>query len=339
MILISGPRQAGKTTLGRSLAEDVEYLNYDVTEDRPRFLSKKWRRDCDIVLFDEVHKLKDWRSYIKGIYYKEGTTPGLVVTGSVRLETYRKMGDSMAGRYFRFRLYPFDLKELVANGYEPEAACDTLLAVGGFPEPFLKEEKDYHRMWKRTHVDSMIRQDLRDISALRDLNAVELLIELLRDRVGSPVSVASLARDLNYSPKAVREWLALLEHIYVIFKVTPYHRNIARAISKEPKYYFYDTGVVRGHDGVRFENMVANALLKQCHFQEDTMGHEAGVYYVRNRQGKEVDFCVVVNGKVTLIETKWADENVSATLSYFGAYFDKATKLHRAPDHDAVCHA
>ena len=242
VVLLTGPRQCGKTTLAKNLYSDFDYFNYDAAEDRLALKNKSWDRQKSLVIFDELHKMKEWKRWIKGVYDKEGISPHLLVTGSAKLDTYRKVGDSLAGRYFQYRLYPFDLKEIMKRDsvHSSTEIFERLCNCSGFPEPFLEGSETYYKRWRRTHLDIILRQDLLDMQAVRDIQAIETLVHLLKSRVGSSVSYANLARDLGRDINTIKRWLLLLENLYVIFRVTPYHKNIARALLKEPKYYFFD---------------------------------------------------------------------------------------------------
>lgn len=320
IVLLSGPRQSGKTTLAKMLFQDVEYYNYDLAEDRVALMEKSWRRNCELVIFDELHKLKNWKSWLKGIYDTRGTTPPILVTGSARLDIARKMGDSLAGRFFQYRLHPLDPKEALAS-MAPEEALDRLMRFGGFPEPFLKGEDVFYQRWRKSHLDIILRQDLLDLENIRNITSIETMIELMRRRIGCPVSYNSLAGDLQRDPKTVKRWLDLLENLYVLFKVSPYHRNIARSLLKEPKYYFYDSGQVTADDGIKLENIVACALQKELHFLEDTLGRRTSLHYMRDKEGREIDFLVVIDDQpVLMIEVKWADSALSRHFARFAKY-------------------
>ncbi len=326
IVLLSGPRQTGKTTLSKMLLGSHECLNFDFAEHRLALIKKDWDRKKDLIIFDEIHKMENWKSWLKGVYDVEGISPKIIVTGSARLDTIKKVGDSLAGRYFQFRLHPFDIKE-TCSYLTPDESMDRLLRIGGFPEPFLENDDQYYRRWKKTHLDIILRQDLIDIESVRDINSIETLIELLRRRVGSPVSYASLARDLAKDPKTVKRWILLLENLYVIFPVYPLNKNIARAILKMPKYYFFDTGQVVGDDGVKLENVVASALLKESHRLEDETGAETAIHYLRNKEGKEIDFAIKINEDIThLIEVKYSDDTLSKHFKTFNM-FDNASKI------------
>ena len=327
VLLLSGPRQSGKTTLSRMLHPDHQYINHDLAEHRLLLREKGWDRRKALVILDELHKMEDWKVWLKGVYDVEGLPPALLVTGSAKLAAFRKTGDSLAGRYFHFRLHPIDLKEALRHTeLGPDEVFDRLMDVGGFPEPFLRGSRSWYNRWKRTHVDAILKDDLLTLSAVRDLQSIETLIELLRSRVGSPVSVNSLARDLQKTRNTVQHWLDLLEDLYVVFRVFPYHRNVARALLKGPKFYFYDNAMVQGDSGVRLENLVACALLKEMHRVQDVEGEDLGLHYVRDKDGREIDFLVTRDRQPwRMIEVKWKDAAPSANFKRFLA----AETLHR----------
>lgn len=319
ILVLTGPRQCGKTTLSKMLDADHQSFNYDLAEHRLLLMEKSWDRQKALLIFDELHKMNEWKAWLKGIYDVEGMPPAMLVTGSARLDAFRKTGDSLAGRHFQFRLHPLDLKEaLEYTSLSREETFDRLMRVGGFPEPFLKGSQGYYNRWKRSHIDLILREDLLTLTAVRDIQAIETLIELLRARVGRPVSANSLARDLQRSPNTIRHWLGLIEDLYVIFKVTPFHKNIARALLKESKYYFYDNGMVQGDEGIKLENLVACALLKEAHRARDVDGQDTRLYYIRNKDGQEIDFLLTSEQRpLQLVEVKWKDDRLSPNFKKF----------------------
>ena len=319
ILLLTGPRQCGKTTLSKMLHADYQYINYDLAEHRLLLREKSWDRQRSVIIFDELHKMTGWKAWLKGIYDVEGLPPALLVTGSARLTAFRKTGDSLAGRHFQFRLHPLDLKEALAfTDLGRDEIFHRLMTVGGFPEPFLNGAQRYYNRWKRSHVDLILKEELLTLSAVRDIQSIETLIELLRSRVGSPVSANSLARDLQKSPNTIQHWLKLLEDLYVIFKVAPYHKNIARALLKEPKYYFYDNGMVQGDEGTRLENLVACALFKEIHRAQDVDGENVDLYFIKNKDGQEIDFLVTREKQpYQLVEVKWKDASLSQNFKRF----------------------
>ena len=326
IVLLSGPRQVGKTTLAKTLYPGTsEYFNIDSEEHRVLIKKAAWRRDCDLVIFDELHKIKKWKSWIKGIYDTAGVRPRLLVTGSARLDIYRKGGDSLAGRFFTYRLHPFSVAE-VKDKYTAEAALEQIMKLGGFPEPFLKGNEEDAKRWRRSHVDRILHDDLYDIASIKDIRGLETLVELLRNSVGGMISYESLSRDLQVSPHTVKYWINILQSLYIIFIVTPWSRNIARSLLKQPKVYFYDSGFIKEDRGARFENTVACALLKRLHFLEDTNGEKNSLYYLKDKQKREVDFLTVRDGKSEwLIETKVSEVETSS-LKHFSRYLGKQTE-------------
>lgn len=331
IIILSGPRQCGKTTLSKALYPSFDYLNYDSLEDRIRLLRKQWDRKLDLIILDEIHKMTKWKSWLKGVYDTEGIRPRIFVTGSAKLDRYKKAGDSLAGRHFNFRLHPLDLKEVIQeqrshsdNELSIETIFDRLMSIGGFPEPFLRGDQRYYNRWRKSHIDLILRQDMPDLELIRDINGVETLIYLLSERVGSPISHASLASDLSKDPKTIKKWIEVLESLYVIFKITPYHKDIARSIKKECKYYFYDNGLIRGDDSMKIENIVACSLLKELHRLEDVEGYNTNLHYLRAKGGKEIDFFVnIENSRPWLIEVKLGEERVSPNFKTFQSHFKR----------------
>jgi len=330
IVLLTGPRQCGKTTLSKMLSTDADYLNFDNPEHRLGLIERSWDRSKSLIIFDELHKLKNWKSWLKGVYDTEGVSPRIIVTGSAKLDTYRKVGDSLAGRFFQFRLHPLDLKE-IKNNLNPgnlTEALDRLMETGGFPEPYLEGTTRFYNRWKRSHLDIILRQDLIDLENVQQITSIETLIQLLRKRVGSPVSYSSLAGDLQCSDKTVKRWLTLLENMYIIFSIKPFHRNLARSLLKTPKYYFYDTGQVIGDAGIKLENLTACALLKEIHYIEDCYGEEARLYYLKTKDGRDIDFFVTRNEEPRLmVEVKWSDTVPSRHFSLFEKHFPGIKKV------------
>ncbi len=328
IVLIMGPRQCGKTTLAKALNPDCDYFNYDAEPDRLILKEQSWDRNKSLIIFDELHKMTGWKQWLKGIYDTQGIPPQLLVTGSAKLDVFRKVGDSLAGRYFQYRMHPIDLKEAKQFiGGDVDALFEQLWHCSGFPEPFLKNNPTYYRRWQRSHLEIILRQDVLDLTAVRDIFALETLVELLKDRVGSTVSYANLARNIERDANTVKRWLELLENLYVIYRVTPYHKNIARALLKEPKYYFYDHAQV-SNVGARLENIVANALLKELHFIQDTTGKNIDLHFVRTKEGHEIDFLICIDRVPThLIEVKTTDDEPARSFHHFQPYFPAVQQI------------
>lgn len=329
IVLLTGPRQCGKTTLAKQLYASFDYLNFDSAEHRLALKEKSWDRQKKLIIFDELHKMRGWKRWLKGIYDTEGIPPELLVTGSARLELYKKMGDSLAGRYFQFRLHPLDLKEAVKfYSHDTEKVFNQLWRCSGFPEPFLRDDPTYYRRWRRTHLDIILRQDLLDLYTGRDIQSIETLVLLLKERIGSTISYANLARDLERDPNTIKRWLKLLEDLYIIFRITPYYKNVSRSLLKEPKYFFYDHTYAEDNDGARLENFVACALLKELQFIEDIYGITTSLHYLRTKDGKEIDFLICLERKpILLLEIKWSDDVPTKAFKYFSHFLPQAKKL------------
>ena len=333
MVFIGGPRQVGKTTLAMYILEkhfkSGRYFNWDFDEDRTAILKKRWREDDKLLIFDEIHKFPKWKQWIKGLYDVLGDKHRILITGSARLDVYRRGGDSLLGRYHYWRLHPFTLDELPIS-IDKGHALEKLMTIGGFPEPLLTGNETEIRRWRRERFDRVIREDIRDLEGVRDIQMLRLLLDLLRERVGSPIVISNIARDLQVAHKTVKMWIQVLERMYLIFVVRPYVKSSPRSILKPPKIYFFDNGDVKGDEGACFENLVASSLLKRLHFLEDSEGYEFDLYYIRDKEGREVDFAIVKDGVLQeIIEAKYSDENISRGLKYYSQKLrpTKATQI------------
>lgn len=317
-VLLSGPRQVGKSTLAKSLLDRAGvYLNWDIRRDRRVISQIAWPKDASMVVLDELHKAPKWKNLLKGVIDEYQNKPALLVTGSARLEVFRKSGDALTGRTFHHRLHPVDLAE--SREFLPagamEARLDRLLVASGFPEAFLNPA-DAERL-RNDRLEFVLREDLRDLSKVSNLKSIELLLELLRERVGSQVSYSNLAEDLSVSAPTVKNWIALLERLYLIFLVPPYARALARGLRKEPKVYFYDCAAAFNDQGARLENLVAGTLLKYCHWQHDNFGKLCRLHYFRDREKREVDFVVSEGHAVKwCIEVKSGKAELHSALRY-----------------------
>lgn len=331
MVFIVGPRQCGKTWLAKELANSYNssiYLNYDSLEDKEIIDKKLWNPETELLIFDELHKKKDWKNYIKGIYDTREAETKILVTGSARLDVYDHIGDSLAGRYFRHRLLPFSLSEIEKVSKE-KYILNHFLQRGGFPEPFLVDDDIEAKRWRQQYISSLISIDVFTIEQIQNLNAFKLLFEMLRKRVGSPISFNSLAEDLQISPNTVKKYVELLEALFIVFRVSPYSKNIARSLLKEPKIYFFDNGLVEGDEGIKFENFVAVSLLKSIYAENDYLAKEKKLHYLRTKDGAEVDFAIVEKDELELmIEVKLSEKNISKSLKNFNKKYQfKAIQL------------
>ncbi len=333
MVFVGGPRQVGKTTLAKAvLSENFpagRYLNWDYDDDRQDILQKRWSSDNNLLVFDELHKFPRWKAWIKGIYDVSHEKHSFLITGSARLDVYRRGGDSLMGRYHYWRLHPFTLDE-IPDGITPDDAFKRLMTVGGFPEPFLDGDERNARRWRRERFDRVLREDVRDLESIRNIQLLSMFLDMLRYRVGGLITISNMASDLQVSPKTAKTWLEVLERMYLVFSVRPYTKSLPRAVLKPPKVYFFDNGDTLGDEGARFENLVAASLLKRLHFLEDRDGYRYELRYIRDKEGREVDFAVIKEGRLEeLIEAKYSDDKISKHLLYYAERLkpDKVTQI------------
>ena len=321
MVLVAGPRQVGKTTLARSLpGAAAGYSSWDVAADRDRILRRELPAS-KLWVFDEIHKYRSWRGFLKGLYDGRRRGQRILVTGSARLDFYRFGGDSLQGRYHFLRLHPFSAAEL---GLRSAGELSDLLRLGGFPEPFLRGSEVEARRWSREYRGRLVREDVAGLERVQDLGNLELLALMLPERVGSPLSVNALREDLQVSHKTVAGWLRVLERLYAVFRLPPFGAPKIRAVKKEQKHYHFDWSLVPS-EPPRFENLVASHLLKWVHFEQDARGRELELRYFRDTDGREVDF-VVVEGRlpILLVEAKWGDAEPDKSLRYLKVRFPDA---------------
>lgn len=321
MVFVAGPRQVGKTTLAKSLPNGSKgYLNWDIGADRRRILAGELP-PSSLWVFDEIHKYRSWRNLLKGLFDGRKMGQRILVTGSARLDYYRFSGDSLQGRYHLLRLHPLSAAELGLGS--PKELAD-LLALGGFPEPFFSGSLRQARRWSREYQSLLIREEVASLEQLRDLGNLELLMLRLPELVGSPLSINSLREDLQVDHKTVANWLAVLERLYALFRISPFGPPLVRATKKAQKHYLFDWSRVAS-DGARFENMVACHLLKWVHFQQDTEGRDLDLRYFHSPDGREVDFVVTERTQpILMVECKWSDGPVGRGLFYLRERFRDA---------------
>lgn len=325
MVFVGGPRQVGKTTLAKSLlkGEKSGYLNWDIATDRDDILQHKLPISR-LWIFDEIHKYRKWRNYLKGIYDGKKSGQQVLVTGSARLDLYRFGGDSLQGRYHYLRLHPLSVAELELTTQKDFL---TLLKLGGFPEPFLSGSEKEARRWSKEYRSRVVRDDIMSLESVQDLASIELLMTQLPQFVGSPLSVNSLSELLQISHKTVAKWIAILERIYAIFTVTPLGSPKIKAVKKARKHYHFDWSLVE-EESFRFENLVGLHLLKWANFLEDTEGRDMELRYFRDVEGREVDFVVTEKNKpLLMVECKSSDRDISPSLKYLKSKFPAVRAL------------
>lgn len=346
MIFLAGPRQAGKTTLAQIISREFTnhiYLNWDIAKHRTRFLENPTffetveRKDAStpLVVFDEIHKYRDWKNYLKGIYDQFHNEFIFLVSGSGRLDLYQKGGDSLAGRYFLFRLWPFTIAELGNRNRTFESFLKDPLQItmedaaamkeiwsglsefSGFPEPFLRKKKTFYRRWSNTYSKQLIREDIRDLTGVKSVTDMETLYLLLPSKIGSPLSIPSLSEDLKVAYNTVRNWLSIFERYFLTISLTPWTRKITRAIQKERKVYLWDTPQIKDPAN-RFENMVALELWRAVSGWSDLGLGNFSLHFIKNKEQQEVDFMIADDGRpILLIEAKLSATQPSVALKKF----------------------
>lgn len=318
MVFVGGPRQVGKTTLCLSFLKDPHnkskaYLNWDNLGSK-KIIKSGELPDEKIILFDEIHKFKNWRSLLKGYYDTNKGSQNYLVTGSARLDHYRRGGDSLLGRYRYLRLHPLTIPELKIHSTED---VSSLLKLGGFPEPFLSGSEKEWKLWSRERLYRVINDDIRDIENLREYSSIELLAESLPDRVGSPLSIKSLSEDLEVNFRTAENWISILEKVYYCFRILPFGAPKIRAVKKEKKLYLWDWSSCNT-EGSKFENFVASHLLKYCHYLEDTEGDVMELRFIRDTDKREIDFVIIKNKKpIFAVECKTGEKGISPHIRYF----------------------
>lgn len=338
MAMITGPRQVGKTTACRELA-DV-YLNWDNGDDRALILRgqsavaeklglEKLHSSPSVVLFDELHKFARWKQFLKGFFDTYVGRVRVLVTGSSRMDVYRRGGDSLMGRYFLYRMHPFTVAEIVRQELPdpnrvigdplpiPETEFLALYTYGGYPEPFLKRDRRFSRRWQALRLQQLFREDIRDMTRIQQLSQLESLETLLSFRSGQQLIYSNLATEIQTSVDTVRRWIATLCHLQFGFLVRPWFKNVSRSLRKEPKWFLRDWSGI-DDPGSRAETFFACHLLKAVEGWTDLGLGVFDLRYLRDKSQREVDFVVIRDGKPWfLLEAKVNDDTISPSLKYY----------------------
>jgi hypothetical protein len=331
MVLLSGPRQCGKTTLVRRIAGEQRglYLNWDDAADRRAIQRMAFDLAHPLWVFDELHKFRRWRNFLKGLYDTHHAGHRLLVTGSARLDLYGRGGDSLQGRYFAHHLHPLTGSEIAGRPLValdelpdlpgeplPHDVLDALLVLGGFPEPFLTGSQKEAARWRLGYGERLVQEDLRTLEQVREIERVELLFDRLGAVAGGILSINSLREDLEVAFETVRSWVAILERLDAIVRIPPYGAPRIKSVKKEQKLYFWDWARAES-EAARFENLIAMHLLRLVHWARDVEGEKLELRYFRTRMGHEVDFLLLRSGRPWLaIEVKLAEQELDAGLRY-----------------------
>ena len=345
MAFVSGPRQVGKTTSCRSIGTD--YVNWDNADDRriilrgPAAVAEKahlaqLHATRPLIVLDELHKYAKWRNFIKGFFDVYGDKTRVLVTGSSRLDIFRRGGDSLMGRYLLYRMHPWSVGECLRTDVPsdpiqfpspiPDDEWMALWTHGGFPEPFLRRDARFTRRWHSLRHDQLVKEDIREVAQIQGLAVLETLSTILAERSGQQLIYSNLAQEIGVAVDTVKRWIDLLNRLHFGFFVRPWFTNVARALRKEPKWFLRDWSGV-DNPGARAETLVACHLLKAVEGWTDLgLGHFE-LRYLRDKMKREVDFLVVRDRKPWfLIEVKVGDRQLSPSL----AFFQQATKAPHA---------
>ena len=332
MVFVGGPRQVGKTTLAKSLVggnfRETAYFNWDNKQDRQSLMSSQWPGNAELLILDEIHKFKGWKRFIKGAYDTLKDKYKFLVTGSARLDVYRKGGDSLMGRYHYYVLHPFSLAEMTRSKMTVKpfeeleigpssSELQVLEKFGGFPEPLFTQDERTLRRWHNERNERLFREDIRDVEIIRDINGMKLLSDMIPSKVGSLLSINAIREDLEISHRAASHWLDILEVFHYHFRIYPFMQRSYRSLKKVPKLYLWDWSEVPD-EAARFENLIASHLLKFVYWWHDREGYKAKLYFLRDQAKREVDFLVTLDEKPWFaVEVKTQDESVSGNLKYF----------------------
>lgn len=338
MAFVAGPRQVGKTTLCRALASPGAYFNWDDSDHRraislgPGEIAKRVGADRlstekPVVVFDELHRYGRWKGFLKGLFDTWGESMRIVVTGSSRLDVYRRGGDSLMGRYMLYHLHPLTVSELVdarpndapirAPIAIDDARYDRLRIRGGYPEPFVRDDPTFSNRWLALRAQQLVREDVRDLTGIRELDQLEVLVNLLSERAGSALSYSNLAGEVQVSVDTMRRWISTLCTLHHGFLVRPWHKNVGRSLRKEPKWYVSDWSAVRD-PGASAETFVAGHMKRAVESWTDRGLGQFELHYLRDKEQREVDFLVTRDRKPWfLVEAKLADTDLSSSLAHF----------------------
>lgn len=345
MAFVSGPRQVGKTTLARQYQTQFGqglYLNWDIPTHQKRILTdplffEKENRDPGkpfLVVLDEIHKYARWKNFLKGSYDQGQEDFRFLITGSGRLELFKKGGDSLLGRYFSVPLFPLGVGELKGKlttlkdfkkmlESPPSASAEGreryshLFRFSGFPEPFARGTSTFYNRWFAERKTLLLREDIRDASAVREISLLEHLAQLIPDRVGNPLSLNALKIDVGVAFETIRSWMILLEQFFYLFRLAPFTGRLTRTLKKENKVYLFDWVEIE-NEGLRFENLVALHLLKAVRLWKAMGEGDPHLHFLRDKEKREVDFVLSEKGKpFCLVECKATEENLTPNLLHF----------------------
>ena len=314
VVSITGPRQSGKTTLAKILFPDYAYVSLErpdyreqAQEDPNRFL----RTFKSGVILDEVQKVPDLFSYIQ-VIVDETKKPGqFILTGSQNFLLLERISQSLAGRVAIFKLLPFSYSEIQSSSYAHKE-LDTFMFTGTYPPVYDREYKPYN--WYMDYIQTYIERDVRSLRKITDLSLFQKFLGLCAGRVGQLLNFNNLAGECGISHNTAHDWMSVLEASYLVFRLQPFYKNFNKRIVKQPKFYFFDSGLICALLGIRepdqisqhylrgniFESFIVSELVKAGWIQ----GVSGNGYFWRDSHGHEVDYLMEISNNTIPVEIK-----------------------------------
>lgn len=333
-VAVVGPRQSGKTTLCRAVFPEKPYVSLenpdilDFATTDPRGFLAQYNNESGAIL-DEVQKAPHLFSYLQQIL-DEAKTKGLfILTGSNNFLLQENISQSLSGRISYLQLLPLSLQELKTSHHLKDDYAGHILA-GGYPEVIANEINPID--WFPNYISTYVERDVRQLKNINNLSLFTKLLRMCAGRTGQILNMASLANDCGIDQKTVASWLGILQSSYIIYLLRPFYNNFNKRITKTPKLYFYDTGVVCSLLGIKnaeqiaihaakgalFENLIVSELLKE----RFNAGETDNLFYWRDKTGNEVDIIAENTEKLTAIELK-AGETINNDFFKGLEYFSK----------------
>ena len=242
---------------------------------------------------------------------------------------YRRGGDSLMGRYFLYRMHPFSVAETIhldridseqtlrLPKKVKETDYQALWFHGGYPEPYLKRDLRFSRRWQSLRLEQLVREDIRDLTRIQQIDQLEALVRLLTYRSAQQLVYGNLANEVRVTIDTLRRWVEILCMLHLGFLVRPWHKNVARSLRKEPKWFLRDWASIED-PGDRAETFIGCHLLKAVEGWTDMGLGRFELGYLRDKEKREVDFVVTRDGKPWfLVEVKQHDQSISRALGYF----------------------
>jgi len=318
VVTLTGPRQSGKTTLCRSIFNDYDYVNLEnidvrlLAQEDPRGFLQQFSTG---VVLDEIQRVPDLVSYIQGIVDETDKPGQFILTGSQQFEISNSINQSLAGRTAILRLLPFSYNELYNN---KRVSLNEVLYAGFYPRIHDKKLNPTEAL--SFYVNTYVERDLREMVNIKDLQVFDRFLKICASNVGQIVNYTRISNDCGISLKTVQSWISILEANYILFLLPPHFSNFRKRVTKSPKLYFYDVGLVAYLLGISstkhinshplkghlFESFIISEFLKSRYNRVQ----QNNLYYFRDNNGNEVDLILDFSDRFSVIEIK-----SSATIS------------------------